>query len=204
MKVSIKEESKLLSGVVYNFDKPINVLVGSNGSGKSSLLKAITLSIKDDWELTNLVLPTNLIDIEDKPTEVSYYFVENDEKHKMTHFGDDLLSQVNNMKSSSGEATLNQVLRALTNKDSNLVVLDEPDSSLDITNTILLEKLLPIIVNKDKNKMIIMSIHSRSLLENLSLHDEVNIIDVLTGNLLDVKTYIKQQHLKVLRKMVGI
>ena len=204
MKVTIDKKAEILGGVEYNFNKPINVLVGGNGTGKSSLLKAISQNIKEDWELSIAnKLSNNLIELVPKPSKVSYYFVENDEKHKMSHFGDDMFAQLGSMKSSSGEATLQQVLRALTNKESEVVILDEPDSSLDIMNSIVLEELLPRVVNKDKGKIVIMSIHSRSLLENLSLHKEVNIIDILTGDILDVNVYIKEQQNKALEKLLG-
>lgn len=193
MYVKISDDAEILAGNEYFFDKDINVLVGGNGSGKSTLIKAIILSQLDNWELSSdYKLPKSKITVENSEKDIGYYVAENSNKSKMSHFSDDMFSQIQDMKSSSGQATFNQVLRAINHK---LVILDEPDQSLDMCNSIVLKEVLPRVVLKNGSKIIIV-VHSAYLLDGLGEFSNVKIIDVRTATEITAKEYLQEQFRK--------
>ena len=202
MTVTINKESELLAGNSYSFVKPITVLVGGNGSGKTSLLRAIALSIEpSNWELnTNSLINAKDVSILNGPKQVSHFFAENNLKHK-SHLGDDIFDQMTAIKSSSGEATFSQVLKII---QKEFVILDEPDQSLDISNNYGLSLFLLKIAAKKESKIII-SVHSAQVLKALGhMHKLVDVIDVETGNKTTVEKYIDSEKEKIKIKFNGI
>jgi ABC-type cobalamin/Fe3+-siderophores transport system ATPase subunit len=200
MKVKIANSALILAGIEYDFSSDITILLGPNGSGKSTLLKAILLKQLDIWELnSDYKLPSNQVTVENMPSDIGYYFVENNNKTKMSHMSDDIMSHLKDIRSSSGEATFAQVLRSFGHQ---LILLDEPDQSLDICNSIILKEVIPKLVIKDKSK-IIMTVHSAYLLKSLGSMNGVKIIDVTTGQETTAENYLSEQFKKAMNIVCG-
>lgn len=188
MIINVSSESELLSNNVYNFSSNINILVGQNGAGKSALLKAIVLKHTDNWELrNNYRLTDENLTIDNLSTDLGYYIAENNSKHK-GYFGDDVLTQVIAMKASSGESTLHQVLNVLKHQ---LVILDEPDQSLDIKNMLILEEVFKKIASNGTK--IIMTIHNPFLLKEMEKVPGVTFFDIYTGDKISIESYFDKQ-----------
>ncbi len=195
MKVKVNDKAEILAGNEYDFSSDITILVGANGSGKSTLLKAIILKQISNWEFSSdYKLPLDKITITDNIFDLGYYIAENNNKLKMSHMSDDIFAHIQDMKSSSGEATFNQVLRALNH---NLIILDEPDQSLDMCNSIILKELLPRVVIRNKSK-IILTVHSAYLLQKLSELSNVKILQIESGEEITAEDYLLSQHKKAM------
>ena len=201
MKVTVNTDSSILAGNTYEFKKNLTILVGGNGSGKSSLLKAISLNINPDLGLIPSALESTDISITDAPPvqDLSTFISEMNLRTDSYH-GTNKLDKRLAMRISSGESTMIQSVNAI---HSPFSILDEPDQSLDLYN----KYSLLMIINKLKKNgsgKIILTIKCHQLLLALSENDDnlFDVIDVLTGKKTTVKDYIEEQ-LKCIKEKEG-
>jgi len=151
------------------------VIIGSNGSGKSSLLNLIRSSWPghymgrvSEWEdIVTVIIPESYTNFYD-------YHTEDDAANGKSFADMNYLLDVGLgiMRASSGQAQLEQISQLLIKiaKDKpikGLVTFDEPESSLDLKTVIKLVQLLVVLNVKFKTD-ILMTTHSETLLRRLS------------------------------------
>jgi len=120
---------------VIHFRPGVNLIVGNQGTGKSSLIEAIQLrGIKKP---KSLHLPPAdsvpvIIDFQGDAVPVFAFDFERDNYRTKSFFEDDSMFQIGAMRSSHGEMVL-AMLQGLETVDQKLLVLfDEPDMALSI------------------------------------------------------------------------
>ena len=156
--------------------------MGKNGTGKSTLLKIITKNIKTDCKITNdfshyFYLPQNPY----YPNDIALFdylslvffknnwkwFLNRDEKNKIN----EVLELVNLsdkkdlciQKLSGGEIQKANIAIGLLSQ-SDLFLLDEPASNMDLINQIKIIELLKDLTNKSITSVVIM--HDLNLVSN--------------------------------------
>lgn len=128
----------LLEGIdLSHSGKGIIALIGDNGSGKSTLLKILAgLEEQDSGEI-----------IWDTPPAIGY-----------------LTQEITDYESlSGGQKKIAKLAELLYSNAYDVVILDEPDNHLDLTNKIWLEDALSVF-----DGLVIMISHDRTFLENIS------------------------------------
>jgi len=122
-------------GEVIQFRPGVNLLVGNQGTGKSSLLEAI--QIRGMKKPKSLHLPAAdsvpvIIDFQGDAVPVFAFDFERDNYRTKSFFEDDITFHIGAMRSSHGEMVL-AMLQGLEIVDKKLLVLfDEPDMALSI------------------------------------------------------------------------
>ena len=145
-----------------SFKAGVNLLVGPNGSGKTSILTAITKRSKDVEVRTS-----------DKLTFYAFDF-EKDNPRKDPMFQG--AWQVAMMFSSHGEsniAIINGIVR--DEMSENVIIMDEPEQALDCDNLVKLSQLL----KETKATQVLIATHSPFLI----LDPKFNIIELSEGYL---------------------
>lgn len=113
------------------FRPGVNLLVGDQGCGKTSLLKAIHTAgtskkgFDADNELRDGIL------LEATPCKLYKFDFEKDNPRTMPYFGDNIQFQVSSMWSSHGECT-RAILSGVEEASEVLFLMDEPDMALSI------------------------------------------------------------------------
>ena len=135
---------------VFDFRPGVNLLVGDQGCGKSSLLK----TIKDAG-------PTSVCDRAVVLTDskcVSYFFdFEKGNPRTLGYFADDIMGQAGMMFSSHGQANM-AMINGLDQAAECLVMVDEPDSALSIRSCV---KLVAKLKNlEQRSAQVIAAVHN--------------------------------------------
>jgi energy-coupling factor transporter ATP-binding protein EcfA2 len=146
----------------YILDHNINVLVGDQGSGKSSLLKLINESSIERHYLYEQKVEIILID--ELVSSVVYYF---DSEHMNSRVKSKIKSGADMaaIMSSHGQVQ-NSILTKIKNIQNSIILIDEPETSLSIKSTINLIKLLD---NLSKNNQIIISTHHPLIISHFNV-----------------------------------
>jgi predicted ATPase len=136
----------------FTFRKGINLLVGDQGSGKSSLLNVILR--KDN----NIIK----IDCKEKYTTMFHDFEKNNPRQSQRL--DDLF-KIATVFSSHGE-TVNAILKSLTNPEaSDIIFMDEPDMALSVRS---IQKLINTLKSIN-NKHVIAAVHNPFLIREFDV-----------------------------------
>lgn len=129
---------------VIHFRPGVNLIVGDQGSGKSSLFQAIQLrGMKKpaSWNLPRVNDVPVIIEFQGDPIPAFVFDFEHDSYRTRPFFEDNMLFHVNTMHSSHGEMTLT-MLKTLEDIDKPMFVLvDEPDMSLSIRSCLRLVRI---------------------------------------------------------------
>lgn len=160
-KVKIVEDYRgLKKGLTLNIKKPFYVIAGDNGCGKSSLLDALRdkFKVKDTSFYKQSYgdkIDTTFI----KDTPVKYYDFHADDRKFSGSFGEDIMSQIQAQRASSGQANLIQFIGSkVVDAEKSLIILDEPCRGLSIKTQWKFLNLFIKLLSKD-NQLII-STHS--------------------------------------------
>lgn len=121
--VSILKEFRGIKPFSINFKNKFSVIVGENGSGKSSFFTLLT-----DSSFRDLI---KLDVIED--TQFSFFDTEKHNPRIKNHFGKNIMFEVASRFHSHGEAILPIILfsKKIENK---LILIDEPDAGISLKN----------------------------------------------------------------------
>ncbi len=113
------------AGQTFEFRPGVNLIVGDQGCGKSSLLETIKDAGTKNKDKRAVVLT-------DKGCTSLYFDFEKGNPRTLAYFGHDIMGQVNMMFASHGES-VEAILKGLDAADDGLLaMLDEPDSALSI------------------------------------------------------------------------
>lgn len=120
---------------VIHFRPGVNLIVGDQGSGKSSLFQAIQLrgmKKTKSWKLPPVADVPVVIDFRGDPVPVFAFDFEHDSYRTKPFFDDDMMFHVNSMHRSHGEMVV-AIMSVLEEIDKPMFVLvDEPDMALSI------------------------------------------------------------------------
>lgn len=132
----------------FIFYKDINLLVGDQGSGKSSILQILTNKHKDIVSIECDKLTTLSFDFEkDNPRISSYFKTPLDIHARFQSHGQTMLSIINSIK---------------IENCSDVLIMDEPDTALSIRSIYKLINKLKIL--HKNNKYVILSSHNPYLI----------------------------------------
>ena len=163
----------------FVFKPGVNLLVGSNGSGKSSLIQAILLhcNLSSNYESKQMKAQKAEVTVISSPINVSKYDFEKDNVRTLSYFGKDTALQLASMRLSHGETNniILQGLAASKQVEQQLVILDEPDQALDLTS---IQRLFTIL-KECKAPQMIVSAHNPLLV--LLGRKDFNIIELEKG-----------------------
>ena len=184
-KIKKQYGDKIALDVDCSFEEnKIYAIIGSNGSGKSTFLNALSKQIKFEGEISapkKVIYMTQssynfdfnvkhnvLLFINKKDTEKI-----NEASRMMEFLGIDLLSKKNAQKVSGGEGQKTALIRTLM-QNGDLLLLDEPTSSMDVSSSAKAETLVKEYQQKTGCTVFIVT-HSVSQAENIA--DEIIFFD---------------------------
>ena len=184
-KIKKQYGDKIALDVDCSFEEnKIYAIIGSNGSGKSTFLNALSKQIKFEGEISapkKVIYMTQssynfdfnvkhnvLLFINKKDTEKI-----NEASRMMEFLGIDTLSKKNAQKVSGGEGRKTALIRTLM-QNGDLLLLDEPTSSMDVSSSAKAETLVKEYQQKTGCTVFIVT-HSVSQAENIA--DEIIFFD---------------------------
>ena len=133
-----KEWRCFKAGDRFEFRPGINLLVGDQGSGKSSLIGALKgVGLKDPPYKFKHLKETTIVKAD--PCRTYSFDFEYDNVRTRGHFGKNMMFQVASMLKSHGETNI-AMLNSLKEADGCLVMMDEPDMALSIRTCAMLVK----------------------------------------------------------------
>jgi len=134
---------------VIRFRPGVNLIVGDQGSGKSSLFQAIQLRGMEtpaSWKLPPVDEVPVLIDYRGDPMPSFVFDFEHDSYRTKPFFDGDMMFHVNSMHRSHGEMVV-AMLKSLEEIDKPMFVLvDEPDMALSIRSCLRLVRIFKHVV----------------------------------------------------------
>lgn len=166
----LKDFRGLKKNTIINIKKPILVLVGKNGCGKSTILDGLRVNfgINDISLLKNDTALIDLLSIEPEyaPNIIYRDAANEDFRHMASGLSPDISIQISQFKTSSGQRNLMGFinLNPLGIRDS-LVIFDEPEVSMD---HIMQKKIGAYIKNTCDISQYIIASHSYLLIEQCS------------------------------------
>lgn len=163
---------------VINFPKGrISILVGNNGSGKSTLLRLIYNNTNPNIEKLGEVLEVyGFVGGAEVQLGRQYDYVLGYDQHlgsvktsKSNPVSLGLKDVINSHFQSSGEADALALLTIIDSaKDNTLMLLDEPDRGLSVSSSVMLLAYLTKYLTANPLSTVIMSVHSRAVVEYFS------------------------------------
>ncbi len=127
----IKDLRTFKKGFSIDFDVPITILVGENGTGKSTLLDLIRTEYAPEagvsvWRPMNLEGYAKITGIKPKKEQAYYFDFHSSDTKYLGIFGDDMESQLNTMTASSGIGVVGQIhSTGMLRSQNSLLLLDE-------------------------------------------------------------------------------
>jgi predicted ATPase len=118
------------AGDTFEFRPGVNLLVGDQGCGKSSILQAIAASCKHKKYTYDRGL-SKKIEVVGTPCTAGGFDFEKDNRRTLSYFGDDIQFQLAAMFHSHGQSNM-AMLENLSTAAGTMIFLDEPDMALSI------------------------------------------------------------------------
>jgi predicted ATPase len=127
------------TGDAIDFRPGVNLLVGDQGSGKSSLLQAIAaVSKAKNYKFEHSL--AKKVKVTSKAIKCGGFDFEKDNHRTQGYFDENIQAHMALMFSSHGQGNL-AILQTMTNFSDTLLFLDEPDMALSIRSVSKLSKL---------------------------------------------------------------
>jgi predicted ATPase len=148
------------SGETFNFRPGVNLLVGDQGTGKSSLIQSIAAASKVKKYKYEHGLEKKIKIVAER-TNFGGFDFEKDNLRTQSYFGDNMQLQLASMFSSHGQFNLS-LLKSLTVAASCVLCLDEPDMALSVKSICTLIRFCKGAVTRDCQ--IIAAVHNPILI----------------------------------------
>ena len=148
----------------------LTIITGDNGSGKSTLLSCIRNMYKTKWTVSDDPSGVGKIEISgdgDELGKVQYLDLCSDLYKNSIEFDyDNMNLYLQCMGSSSGEGVIFQLVNLLKtfSKDSDLVIIDEPERGLSIKNQFLISNVINKFATEHPDTQFIVTTHSEAIL----------------------------------------
>ncbi len=166
LSVIFKEDWRCFKdGDSFKFRPGVNLLVGEQGCGKSSLIQALRAGGKGKpgkIDGTNKELAAKVVVICDEVMTSCSLDFEHENPRTMSYFGDDIMFQVNAMRSSHGQANL-AIIRSAARMKRDLCILDEPDMALSIRSCRKLVTALKELA--DGGSQVVAAVHNMAVIQ---------------------------------------
>lgn len=135
-------------GRILRFEPGLNVIVGANGAGKSTIVQAVRAPVEGrQFGRRN---PWRVLRSGDGP--VLAWDSETDNLRTLSHFGEDMMAQVTSMYRSHGESNIAALLRLIapvrTSDVAGTIVLDQPEAGLSLANVAGLTRVFADLVGR--------------------------------------------------------
>lgn len=159
------------AGQRFDFDPYLNVIIGDNGSGKSSLIGCIReLFPKTRWTVSEISIDKGVLSNQPfEGEECQYIDLSSDllrEQH--THFDSKYSSlQIKCMDKSSGQAAFLQLGVQLEDHTSEVVIIDEPERGLSQAKQMVLAYLIKKNIESHPERQFFVITHSYELMQAL-------------------------------------
>lgn len=222
----------VINDISFELDyKDIGILIGENGSGKSTIFKTILGFLKpkcgsitiDDIDIINIstkarakyvayvsqnvIMPSLSVFDVISAGRIPYYnfsMTDSDKEEVLKIIKDFNLEDImdkNASNLSGGEKQIVAIARACA-QNAKVIIFDEPTSNLDVVNEMILEDKIRKIV-KEKNIIVLLSLHNLNLAYDLGN----KFIFLKDGNIIDAgdKNAFNEENLyKVFNKKCSI
>jgi predicted ATPase len=145
------------AGECFEFRPGVNLLVGDQGCGKSSLFTILRNAVKDgEKSLKKKVL------VHCDKSQLFAFDFERENPRTVSYFLDDTVSQAAAMFSSHGECN-RAVLAAMRTASDCVLLMDEPDTALSIRSCKMLVSQLKALV--ERNSQVIIAVHNLAVIQ---------------------------------------
>ncbi len=147
------------AGDRFDFRPGVNLLVGDQGCGKSSLLKAIqNAGVKKDRDKDLFQKTEMKVD----PCRSFKFDFERDNPRILSHIGPSPMFQINAMFKSHGECNI-LLIDNLKDTSNSLVMMDEPDMALSVRSCKHLVERFKVLA--DNNSQILAAVHNMAVIQ---------------------------------------
>lgn len=172
------KDNIVLDNIDVCFNSSCSLIIGSNGCGKTTLLKIISGLIKkysgtcEFKDNTSFLLDTDILFHFKNALDNAKYFLNDDEYKKVIEYFKlfDMQDYINKLvKTYSNGMKKKLMLCIALSKNKDFIILDEPTNSLDIKSIEILKNIL---IDLKKTKKIIIASHDISIFD-------LNLIDTM-------------------------
>lgn len=153
-------------GDLFTFRPGVNLLVGDQGCGKSSLLQAIAAASKAKKYTYERGLEKR-VKVRTTSIKCGGFDFEKDNRRTQSYFDSDLQTQLSLMFSSHGQGNL-RILQEIADTSNLLLFLDEPDMALSIRSIVKLANIFKTAANK--SCQIIAAVHNPILIQEFEVY----------------------------------
>jgi predicted ATPase len=152
------------AGDRFDFRPGINLLVGDQGCGKSSLIQAIHIGGCTGKDFGSDKEMRDRIELEASPVTMYKFDFEKDNPRVQGHIGKNALFQLSSMWASHGE-TSRVVIRNIEGLAEALILMDEPDMALSIRSCNMLSKTFRDVA--DRGSQVLAAVHNETVIRQV-------------------------------------
>lgn len=149
------------AGDRFDFRPGINLLVGDQGCGKSSLIQAVHIGGGTGKEFGVDKKMRERIKLEASSVKMYKFDFEKDNPRVQAHFGKDIRFQLRSMWSSHGE-TSRLIIRNIEGLSECLILMDEPDMAFSIRSCNMLVRTFKDVA--DRGSQVLAAVHSETVI----------------------------------------